>query len=1024
MKKAKMSFILFIFLMTCSFVTQSSNAAELRWGQDRVLGVSNQVETSRAMGGIVNEAMTIKSISMYLGGSGNVRLAIYAGGTLNNPETATLLWDAENITVNAEGWHTIPHPEGGILIEANTVLWLAWKKEKGVTQYYSNRVDDAGSFQTDRGRNVNNFSANPDVQFPSVYGTKGSFADYWYSIYMTCDSATEPKPVAAFNQDSISGSAPLTVQFSDASQYATQWEWDLNNDGTIDSTIQNPEFTYTKAGRYTVQLTAINVDGVRSQTTSTITVYESGSLKNSTYHVSAAIGNDNWSGLHHEPIGCDELLQNCTDGPWKTLDKVNEMTKLSNSFQPGDQILLKRGEVWFDNFRMRKGGTAESHIVIGAYGDGVLPKLDFSEQKEVTPIVIAQSHVTVENLEIVGGDNAIYMDGASGNEPVILRNLKIHETAKDAIKIVGRGHVTMDNLEVYNSGYDGISVTTGDGLGVIPWSVLRCHYITIKNSKIYNNYSGGIFIAGHYAHIHNNEIYGNGDPNYDADGMGHNIYLVGDNGIVEHNIIRDAAGSCGFRYEGGNLEFRYNYVANNFRHAIGFATNIPDESFTGNRIHNNVLIVKKFPNQVHVPGAIVFTGDYGKSDRFTDNQIYNNTIYGVNEGAIGIGLYTCKNITVKNNIIVTRREAINVHKDDTDPYKDCAAGLVSDHNLLLTTGTGLINYDGTDYDFESWQALGFDQNSHNRDPLFVNETVGASGLVGTVSGLKLQKTSPAINQGANVGLTRDYEGNEIVALPDIGAFETNITTPILKASFAPSSTIGTAPLTVQFKDTSYHNRTDWFWDFGDGQTSNQQDPSHDYTQPGIYRVSLTVFNEGLSSEATADIHVKSSSVPLSKWGQTAELKSYSTAQATRAIGGLTTENMSIQSISMYLGGAGKTRLAIYTGGSLSDPGTARLLWDAGVVTVDQKGWYTLEYSGNDLRVDAGTVVWLAWKKESGVAYYYSTNSENAGDFQPDRGRNKNNFGSDSGTRFPEIYGTAGTFANYWYSVYLSYSVPD
>ena len=34
--------------------------------------------------------------------------------------------------------------------------------------------------------------------------------------------------------------------------------------------------------------------------------------------------------------------------------------------------------------------------------------------------------------------------------------------------------------------------------------------------------------------------------------------------------------------------------------------------------------------------------------------------------------------------------------------------------------------------------------------------------------------------------------------------------------------------------------TDWFWEFGDGETSDQENPQHDYGEPGIYTVCLTI----------------------------------------------------------------------------------------------------------------------------------------------------------------------------------------
>jgi PKD repeat protein len=48
---------------------------------------------------------------------------------------------------------------------------------------------------------------------------------------------------------------------------------------------------------------------------------------------------------------------------------------------------------------------------------------------------------------------------------------------------------------------------------------------------------------------------------------------------------------------------------------------------------------------------------------------------------------------------------------------------------------------------------------------------------------------------------------------------------------------------VRFIDTSVGNPTSWFWDFGDGQNSNEQyPPLHRYSADGSYTVSLTVKN--------------------------------------------------------------------------------------------------------------------------------------------------------------------------------------
>ena len=76
------------------------------------------------------------------------------------------------------------------------------------------------------------------------------------------------------------------------------------------------------------------------------------------------------------------------------------------------------------------------------------------------------------------------------------------------------------------------------------------------------------------------------------------------------------------------------------------------------------------------------------------------------------------------------------------------------------------------------------------------------------------------------------------------------------ASFYASETSGTAPLTVQFTDTSTNSPTSWSWNFGDGETSVEQSPSHTYSDPGTYTVSLTVVNNAGSNKATETDYVE------------------------------------------------------------------------------------------------------------------------------------------------------------------------
>ena len=73
------------------------------------------------------------------------------------------------------------------------------------------------------------------------------------------------------------------------------------------------------------------------------------------------------------------------------------------------------------------------------------------------------------------------------------------------------------------------------------------------------------------------------------------------------------------------------------------------------------------------------------------------------------------------------------------------------------------------------------------------------------------------------------------------------------ASFTADPLAGEAPLEVQFNDTSTGSPTSWSWAFGDGGTSDEQNPFYTYTSAGLYTVNLTVTNtDGSDSEEKAD----------------------------------------------------------------------------------------------------------------------------------------------------------------------------
>lgn len=73
------------------------------------------------------------------------------------------------------------------------------------------------------------------------------------------------------------------------------------------------------------------------------------------------------------------------------------------------------------------------------------------------------------------------------------------------------------------------------------------------------------------------------------------------------------------------------------------------------------------------------------------------------------------------------------------------------------------------------------------------------------------------------------------------------------SNFFSNITSGNVPLTVQFTDTSTGSPVLWNWNFGDGSTSTEQNPTHTYISAGTYDVNLVVSNVAGTSSKMATI---------------------------------------------------------------------------------------------------------------------------------------------------------------------------
>ena len=162
--------------------------------------------------------------------------------------------------------------------------------------------------------------------------------------------------------------------------------------------------------------------------------------------------------------------------------------------------------------------------------------------------------------------------------------------------------------------------------------------------------------------------------------------------------------------------------------------------------------------------------------------------------------------------------------------------------------------------YGDFAQYGGDKNQ--RYTAFFSGTSSASGLVAPVC--VLLQDAAETTTGARLspralrellkstGLPQGSGGN-IGTFPDLRAAIEALPT-FTFADFEASGRFGDAPLSVTFQDQSA-GATGWAWDFGDGGSSSSENPTHVYTTPGVYDVTLTVSGPGGSNGVTRSGYV-------------------------------------------------------------------------------------------------------------------------------------------------------------------------
>jgi len=174
-----------------------------------------------------------------------VIITVNGTGTINNPPSA-----------NTGGPYT------GIEGQALTLNASSSSDSDGSIVLYEWDINNDGTYD---------YSSSSSTQ-SHTYSQQGTFTIKLRvtdnlgaaTVATTTANISDTSPTANFTGSPTNGAIPLTVNFTNSSTGYDQplsYKWDFDNNGTVDSIAQNPSYTYTTPGTYTIKLTVTDFDG-------------------------------------------------------------------------------------------------------------------------------------------------------------------------------------------------------------------------------------------------------------------------------------------------------------------------------------------------------------------------------------------------------------------------------------------------------------------------------------------------------------------------------------------------------------------------------------------------------------------------------------------------------------------------------------------------------------------------------------------------------------------------------------------
>ena len=383
--------------------------------------------------------------------------------------------------------------------------------------------------------------------------------------------------------------------------------------------------------------------------------------------------------------------------------------------------------------------------------------------------------------------------------------------------VVGSNNGVLDGFTLQNG-----FLSSGDGAGMynesVSPSVLNCHFL----NNVTSGNGGGMFNGDSAAVAVSSCTFSGNMAHYGA-GMC-NLYgsaISVTNCTFEGNTATpDGHGGALYNRTSSPTVIRCTFVNNTSDHYAGGLQN--DDGSTP-----EIMDCIFYGNSASYAGGGLFNS--------LSSPIAVNCIFLANSATRGAGIhnYNSSSPSVTNCSFSNNVADYGAGIDNKGP--SCSPEIVN--CILWDDSTGEIYNESSSFPSVSYSCIwgGYaGEGNISSDPFFLD---GPNG------DLRLTDASPCINRGTGEGAPgEDFLG---MLRPqgdayDMGAYEYAYKP---SASFVASPVGGPVPLTVTFTDCSTSGSaaiTGWLWDFGDGSTSTESNPTHIYTIAGSYAITLTV----------------------------------------------------------------------------------------------------------------------------------------------------------------------------------------